>query len=1738
MKSKMSKKLIAFILCMVLVICNSVSILADTPAPEATTTAQQTKTAGENSDTKKKTIDGTENVSAQSEDSADTKKPSDEDPAPEVKTTEVSTEKKEDSAATDEDKDDPAEVTTKAKEETEKADEPITETTTGEQDETKEAEESSTKEKEEIDGDSDKKDERKATEEENETAPTTQSQAYNGKYEDETVTISVSAEAGIVPEGAELSVTPIVKTDITDDMSDEDKVKAEEVNAQYDLTEKKLAEDSEANEETMEGFLAYDISFIVDGEEVEPNGDVKVVMDFKEAAVPEGVSEEATVAVKHLKEDETAEDGVVVEDMAEKATVETTDKAEIEKVEFIVDSFSSFSLKWGSSSSSQKAKFYYVYVRPDDDGRGYVSEKIWEGDRFATDKDIQGLVQYEERFEDGSATDQLRYRFGCGEDDETLSHNQTLTVGGKTWTDIEFVGGRVYSSNRLDTQNFDNIHEEYKVADYLRLNNDNTYEYRTGTSGEYKELTGRNAVVLLFADRLDYTRADENDYENALEDGKITDYSDRLDGEGDVAVNISKSAEWADYFDRIAEVTFNVDGTPKTEPLDIVLVLDTSYSMDFSNYDWDYSSCSTDTSTTINYDGYERYDRFFEDQNAPNKLNGTSRMEDTKNAAYSFITTFMKNNKEKNEEQRTRVAVISFNDTVTIETDFTDDFNTAINGIERLETNTGTNTGEAIAKANEVLTDKKNDRKCITVVLSDGAPNRPDTDFKAQLAELRQSTDTIYTIGVDLSDTTTIGSSYPGAGQTPKGFLEGIADANCAYNMTSGENMVASCFQEIIEDLTIAAQNAVIHDIIGEYFTYNSSDYNNVTGTSNNDYLTIDIGEVSVVGDKVTFDIKLDDVKRDLVDTYLTNQNNPNVNDDVYVSYKVDKEDGATAVNDNPNVAVYKELVIEYYYEDENGKLMPVRANEIAYKQSFIDQAIDSLKGIDEYQSYDRLTANEVQMGYTLSDADKNAGLNYLSGYSFRRIESDLEESNGTYKLTNDNKENVIKVIYGAQKASVTIKKEVVGGDSSDTSFSITVQDVGNWFSNQVAYPSNETVSVKNGESEKLERIEITPENANSGRYLWLSEPVMSNYAFSTIEIKDNQYSNAEEYPNGYRPAEKISDYIIKVYPENDITIIVKNKKTPTKTITDPNPTIRKSIEYQPTGYDDIVTEEELEDLYRLHLTVDGGEGQQTEGADIVLVLDTTLSMKEEITGSQKTRWEVIEPALESIVNQLMPEGTSNTISIITFWASAERILDQETDKERVIAKIREIDPNKYWTNYDYAMQQTANLVKEIRQQNNEKKQYVIFASDGIPTGYGKPFQTADGISANPDSTYYTYNLPLAKQSAALIQNIDGFYTVGIEAATHTDDTHNITISGESFLREFTYSPIAADYKCLMANDEASITSAFKNVAYAISSRIGGVVIEDKLSEWVDFPLDGSQIDSDLLDAKVVRYLKDNPSQIEEIDQNNYTLVTSAPTKKITVTFNDNYYLTPGYTYELSFNIMVNDTAKDHYSNVKEYPGMGDEGTNYNSEKPTSENQPGFDANEKAVLQYTYGSETNNKEYLIPVVQSHRQDIIWQIIKKSSGETGAALGNAVFKLVGTNGEPTYTGESADGTGIISWEDENENPVSYFNIEKGTYILTETKAPAAHVLSDEKWTIKIEYRGALPTITSDGKNIELIKNEENQIYECVFVNEMLYNLPSTGGPGIYWYTFSGTLLMAGAALIVYRQKRKREVLLRK
>ncbi len=205
---------------------------------------------------------------------------------------------------------------------------------------------------------------------------------YEAEQKVDNVTIHVSAEAGVLPEDAELSVTPIEKKEITENMSEEEKAKAEEINAQYEETEQKLKEDVESETEaamedaaanvantitaenaetgeiagkTLEGFLAYDISFLVQDEngekvEIEPEGDVKVSFEFDEAVIPEGVSEGAEVAVKHLKEDENAESGIVVEDVTENAEVTINESAAVEAMSLTTDSFSTFAITWSSDN--------------------------------------------------------------------------------------------------------------------------------------------------------------------------------------------------------------------------------------------------------------------------------------------------------------------------------------------------------------------------------------------------------------------------------------------------------------------------------------------------------------------------------------------------------------------------------------------------------------------------------------------------------------------------------------------------------------------------------------------------------------------------------------------------------------------------------------------------------------------------------------------------------------------------------------------------------------------------------------------------------------------------------------------------------------------------------------------------------------------------------------------------------------------------------------------------------------------------------------------------------------------------------------------------------------------------------------------------------------------------------------------------------------------------------------------
>lgn len=165
-------------------------------------------------------------------------------------------------------------------------------------------------------------------------------------YEDDRIKIIVSAmEKGIIPEESTLKVIPIIEND-------------SETAEQYAQVRQKLWEKAEGEGYDIAGFLAYDISFIdAEGNKTEPSGPVRVTMDYKQAAVPQTVDEEtaaqADVTMMHLEEDS---DGQVVQvvDMGQNqqlTTVETTEANEVQKTEFITNSFSAYTVTWTIASN-------------------------------------------------------------------------------------------------------------------------------------------------------------------------------------------------------------------------------------------------------------------------------------------------------------------------------------------------------------------------------------------------------------------------------------------------------------------------------------------------------------------------------------------------------------------------------------------------------------------------------------------------------------------------------------------------------------------------------------------------------------------------------------------------------------------------------------------------------------------------------------------------------------------------------------------------------------------------------------------------------------------------------------------------------------------------------------------------------------------------------------------------------------------------------------------------------------------------------------------------------------------------------------------------------------------------------------------------------------------------------------------------------------------------------------------
>ena len=225
-------------------------------------------------------------------------------------------------------------------------------------------------------------------------------------------------------------------------------------------------------------------------------------------------------------------------------------------------------------------------------------------------------------------------------------------------------------------------------------------------------------------------------------------------------------------------------------------------------------------------------------------------------------------------------------------------------------------------------------------------------------------------------------------------------------------------------------------------------------------------------------------------------------------------------------------------------------------------------------------------------------------------------------------------------------------------------------------------------------------------------------------------------------------------------------------------------------------------------------------------------------------------------------------------------------------------------------------------------------------------------------------------------------------------------------------------------------------------------------------------------------------------------------------------------------------TAKLEYSN-KILPDT-DDGSN-----PNKPGEPGKDAIKDTATVYTFKLQINKKAN--SAEGKNLAGVKFDLYKEvAEGTTGAASTEDV-KAAGLDTNKTWMKIAADLT-----TDEN-GTVEKSGLANGTYYLVETKTKEGYNLL--KAPVEVILNIAYTTTTKDeyvidtegGKTLvkhEITKTEFNEgtatsngTHTEIIINKKGFTLPTTGGMGTVLFSIAGFALMAGAAFVLLKGRRK-------
>ena len=230
-------------------------------------------------------------------------------------------------------------------------------------------------------------------------------------------------------------------------------------------------------------------------------------------------------------------------------------------------------------------------------------------------------------------------------------------------------------------------------------------------------------------------------------------------------------------------------------------------------------------------------------------------------------------------------------------------------------------------------------------------------------------------------------------------------------------------------------------------------------------------------------------------------------------------------------------------------------------------------------------------------------------------------------------------------------------------------------------------------------------------------------------------------------------------------------------------------------------------------------------------------------------------------------------------------------------------------------------------------------------------------------------------------------------------------------------------------------------------------------------------------------------------------------------------------------------TAKLEYSN-KILPGQDDKDNPNRPENPDI--KPGKDSIEDSAVVYTFKLQILKKAEKAD--GTPLQDVEFDLYKEVSKETINAITGAKAKNVGLDSEKYWLKINTDPL-----KTDKNGEVSQSGLANGTYYLVETKTNKNYNLLKEpvKVELNIVYTTTTKTewVTDENGVKTLVKNEITKTefkegsdtstgtHTETIINKSGFTLPITGGMGTVLFSIAGFALMAGAAFVLLKGRRK-------